>query len=126
VIGRDLLTSGSQTRMQNWPKAVQDADMCITIKPDWGKGYGRKGAALHGMGDLEGAHKAYKAGLAIEPGVLSCSATPEQPNLFERFVRCVLSAHMHVRRMPVHHVFAHITVSKRREGESCPVLLLLK
>lgn len=54
---------------QNWPKAVQDADMCITIKPDWGKGYGRKGAALHGMGDLEGAHKAYKAGLAIEPGL---------------------------------------------------------
>jgi len=54
---------------QNWPKAIDDADKCISIKPDWGKGYGRKGAALHGMGDLEGAHKAYKAGLAIEPGL---------------------------------------------------------
>jgi len=55
---------------QNWPKAIEDGEKCITIKPDWGKGYGRKGAALHGAGDLEGAHKAYKAGLAIEPGLL--------------------------------------------------------
>ncbi len=54
--------------VQNWIKAVEDAEKCISIKPDWGKGYGRKGAALHGMGDLEGAHKAYTAGLAVEPG----------------------------------------------------------
>ena len=47
---------------------MEDAEKCISIKPDWGKGYGRKGAALHGMGDLEGAHKAYTAGLAVEPG----------------------------------------------------------
>ena len=58
---------------QNWAQAVEDADKCISIKPDWGKGYGRKGAALHGKGDLEGAHKAYKAGLAIEPGLAMLS-----------------------------------------------------
>lgn len=54
---------------QNWAKAIEDADKCISIKPDWGKGYGRKGAAMHGAGDLEGAHKTYKAGLAVEPGL---------------------------------------------------------
>eukprot|EP00960_Hanusia_phi_P077617 768717-Hanusia_phi.AAC.8 len=48
--------------------ALKDAEMCISIKPDWGKGYGRKGAALHGKGDFEGALKAYKDGLAHEPG----------------------------------------------------------
>ena len=58
---------------QNWAQAVEDADKCISIKPDWGKGYGRKGAALHGKGDLEGAHKAYKAGLAIQPGLAMLS-----------------------------------------------------
>jgi hypothetical protein len=54
--------------VKNWMKAVEDAEKCISIKPDWGKGYGRKGAALHGMGDLEGAHKVYTDGLAVEPG----------------------------------------------------------
>jgi len=54
--------------LQDWTKAIDDANKCISIKPDWGKGYGRKGAALHGAGDLEGAQKAYKDGLAVEPG----------------------------------------------------------
>ena len=113
--------------MQNWPKAVEDADKCITIKPDWGKGYGRKGAALHGMGDLEGAHKAYKAGLAVEPGVLSCLTTPSNQTCLNVSWRCELNAHTGVRRMPVHpDVFAHIAVCERREDESCPALSLLE
>ena len=68
-----LLLSGRQMtdvcqNTQDWAKAIDDANKCISIKADWGKGYGRKGAALHGAGDLEGAHKAYKDGLAVEPG----------------------------------------------------------
>lgn len=42
---------------------MKDADKTIEIKPDWPKGYGRKGAALHGKGDLLGANDAYEAGL---------------------------------------------------------------
>lgn len=38
------------------------------MKADWGKGWGRKGAALHGLGDLEGAQGAYEEGLKLEPG----------------------------------------------------------
>ena len=53
---------------QDWAKAIHDANKCISVKPDWGKGYGRKGAALYGAGDLEGALKAYTDGLAVEPG----------------------------------------------------------
>jgi stress-induced-phosphoprotein 1 len=37
------------------------------MAPKWGKGYGRKGAALTGLGQGGEAVKAYTAGLAIEP-----------------------------------------------------------
>ena len=72
-----LLLSGRQMtdvcqNTQDWAKAIDDANKCISIKADWGKGYGRKGAALHGAGDLEGAQKAYKDGLAVEPGLATC------------------------------------------------------
>jgi len=35
---------------------------------DWGKGYGRKGAALVGLGQAGEGVKAYLAGLQVEPG----------------------------------------------------------
>ncbi|KAJ1472225.1 hypothetical protein T484DRAFT_1915103 [Baffinella frigidus] len=52
--------------LAQWDKALGDADMCISLKPDWGKGYARCGAAHHGRGDLPGA---YKQGLTVEPGL---------------------------------------------------------
>ncbi len=67
-----LPVSSPAGMLQDWAKAIEDADACIRIKPDWGKGYGRKGAALHGMGDLEAAHKTYQQGLQVEPGVSRC------------------------------------------------------
>ena len=33
-------------------KALEDANKVTEIKPDWSKGWGRKGTALHGEGDL--------------------------------------------------------------------------
>uniref|UniRef100_A0A7S4NTQ4 STI1 domain-containing protein n=1 Tax=Guillardia theta TaxID=55529 RepID=A0A7S4NTQ4_GUITH len=61
--------SASYAGLHKYDQALNDAEKCIAIKPDWGKGYGRKGAAMHGMGDFEGALKAYKDGLAHEPGL---------------------------------------------------------
>ena len=72
---------------QNWAQAVEDADKCISIKPDWVKGYGRKGAALHGKGDLEGAYKAYKAGLAIQPGLAMLSNGIAKVEVYRRLLR---------------------------------------
>ena len=45
------------------------AATCIEAKPDWGKGYGRKGAALHGLGRFDQAIAAYEKGLDVEPGL---------------------------------------------------------
>eukprot|EP00606_Chrysophyceae_sp_TOSAG23-5_P001077 GSChrysophyteH2.ASY1.ANO1.1454.1 assembled CDS len=46
--------------------AAADADKCIEIKPDWTKGYLRKGQALTKAADFEGARTALKAGLKVD------------------------------------------------------------
>lgn len=47
--------------------ALKDADKCIEIKPDWPKGYGRKGAALHGLKRYDDAIKIYETALEKFP-----------------------------------------------------------
>eukprot|EP00002_Diphylleia_rotans_P014396 TRINITY_DN2805_c0_g1_i1.p1 TRINITY_DN2805_c0_g1~~TRINITY_DN2805_c0_g1_i1.p1 ORF type:complete len:569 (+),score=168.32 TRINITY_DN2805_c0_g1_i1:83-1789(+) len=59
--------SASYASLRNYEKALTDADMTIKIKPDWAKGYSRKGAALQGAGRLEEAVQVYKKGLDVEP-----------------------------------------------------------
>jgi len=61
--------SAAYCGMQKYEEALSDATKCIEMKPDWGKGYGRKGAALHGLGRFEHAIGAYEKGLDIEPGL---------------------------------------------------------
>lgn len=46
---------------------MKDAEKTTEIKPDWPRGWGRKGAALHGSGDLLGASDAYEEGLKHDP-----------------------------------------------------------
>lgn len=46
---------------------MNDANKCIEIKPDWAKGYGRKGLAEFKLGDTEKALEAYKKGLELDP-----------------------------------------------------------
>ena len=51
---------------KKWDKALEDALACIQAKPDFPKGWSRKGAALVGQGDREGAVKAYKKCLDLD------------------------------------------------------------
>ncbi|KAA8645600.1 hypothetical protein EYZ11_001812 [Aspergillus tanneri] len=51
-----------------YQKALDDANKATEIKPDWSKGWSRKGAACRGLGDLLAAHDAYEEALKIEPG----------------------------------------------------------
>jgi tetratricopeptide (TPR) repeat protein len=48
--------------------ALKDAEKCISLNPEWPKGYGRKGAALHKMEAYDKAIKAYEDGLKVAPG----------------------------------------------------------
>lgn len=59
--------SAAYASKKDYEKALTDANKVTEIKPDWAKGWGRKGAAMHGLGDLLGAHDAYEEGLKVEP-----------------------------------------------------------
>ncbi|EGX48499.1 hypothetical protein AOL_s00080g128 [Orbilia oligospora ATCC 24927] len=58
--------SGSHASLKNFDEALKDATKCTEIKPDWSKGWSRKGAALHGTGDLIGAIDAYEEALKLD------------------------------------------------------------
>ena len=59
--------SAAYASKKDWDAALKDAEKTTEIKPDWPKGWGRKGAALHGSGDLLGAYDAYEEGLKQDP-----------------------------------------------------------
>lgn len=44
--------SGAYASTKDFQSALDDAEKTIEIKPDWAKGWGRKGSALHGLGML--------------------------------------------------------------------------
>jgi stress-induced-phosphoprotein 1 len=47
--------SACYASLRDFEKALADANKTIEVNPGWSKGYGRKGAALHGLGDLGNA-----------------------------------------------------------------------
>ncbi|CAJ2500786.1 Uu.00g036390.m01.CDS01 [Anthostomella pinea] len=59
--------SAAYASKRDWTHALEDAKKTTEIKPDWPRGWGRKGAALHGSGDLLGANDAYEEGLKLDP-----------------------------------------------------------
>lgn len=59
--------SAAYAGKKDYQQALEDAEKVTEIKPDWAKGWGRKGAAMHGLGDLLGAHDAYEEGLKLDP-----------------------------------------------------------
>ena len=64
--------SAAYASQGSWDKAHADACRCVELRPGWGKGYARKGAALVGQGQAGEALKVYKQGLAAEPGNAAC------------------------------------------------------
>lgn len=59
--------SAAYASKKEWDNALKDAEKTTELKPDWPKGWGRKGTALYGKGDLVGAHDAYEQGLKLDP-----------------------------------------------------------
>ncbi|RNF26824.1 stress-induced protein sti1 [Trypanosoma conorhini] len=65
--------SACHAALHQYPSALQDAEKCVSIKPDWVKGYVRQGAALHGLRRYDEAAAAYNKGLAVDPANTACT-----------------------------------------------------
>ncbi|ROT75444.1 putative stress-induced-phosphoprotein 1 [Penaeus vannamei] len=81
--------SAAYAKMEKYHEALLDADKTVLYKPDWGKGYSRKGAALTYLGRLTEAVAAYEKGLQLDPnnqqlkdGLAECRAkrNPTRPS----------------------------------------------
>ena len=59
--------SGAYSSVNQFQSALNDAQKCINLAAGWAKGYGRKAAALVGLGRVAQAVDCYRQGLAIEP-----------------------------------------------------------
>ncbi|EXJ87505.1 stress-induced-phosphoprotein 1 [Capronia epimyces CBS 606.96] len=59
--------SGAYASLRDYQKALEDAEKTVEIKSDWAKGWGRKGTAQHGLGDLVGAKDSFEQALKLEP-----------------------------------------------------------
>eukprot|EP00921_Rhytidocystis_pertsovi_P011057 GHVQ01017816.1.p1 GENE.GHVQ01017816.1~~GHVQ01017816.1.p1 ORF type:complete len:549 (-),score=83.33 GHVQ01017816.1:1872-3518(-) len=59
--------SGAYASLHKYKEALQDAEKCVKLKPDWPKGYSRKGLALHNLGKSDEAETTYNQGLKIDP-----------------------------------------------------------
>ena len=59
--------SGAYASLKQWNLAFDDAQKTTELKPDWSKGWARKGTALHGQGDLVDAVDAYDEALKLDP-----------------------------------------------------------
>lgn len=58
--------SAAYLKLGDAPRALADAEQCVTLKPDWPKGFSRKGAALYQLGRFADAQRAYTDGLALQ------------------------------------------------------------
>lgn len=59
--------SAAYASLKQWSEAVGDAKKTTELRPEWGKGWSRLGAALQGQGKMKEANEAFAKGLEIDP-----------------------------------------------------------
>ncbi|XP_015522942.2 stress-induced-phosphoprotein 1 [Neodiprion lecontei] len=59
--------SAAYAKAEKYEQALDDAAKTVELKPDWVKGYSRKGSALAYLGRLDESIKAYEEGLKLDP-----------------------------------------------------------
>ena len=61
--------SACYAEIGKYEEALDDGKQCVSLKPDWAKGYGRVGLALFKLGKVDEAKKAYQDGMYSVPSV---------------------------------------------------------
>ena len=64
--------SAANYQLKKYDEALADAEQCISIKPDWSKGYQRKGMAQQAKGSLDGAVESYSKGVELDANNTQC------------------------------------------------------
>lgn len=59
--------SACYASLEDYDKALEDGTQCVKLKPDWPKGYTRKGLAEFFLMKYDDAVETYKAGLKLAP-----------------------------------------------------------
>lgn len=59
--------SACYANLEKYEDALEDANKCIELKPDFARGYGRKGLAEFYLDKFEEAKKTYEQGLKLDP-----------------------------------------------------------
>uniref|UniRef100_A0A7S3C808 Uncharacterized protein n=1 Tax=Chloropicon roscoffensis TaxID=1461544 RepID=A0A7S3C808_9CHLO len=70
--------SAALLQLNKVTKAMADAEECIRLKPDWEKGYFRKGNAFETLAKTEEALEAYKIAAEKNPDSRDCSNKVKQ------------------------------------------------
>ena len=61
--------SAAYAQMKDWDKALEDGKKCVEVDPTFAKGYGRAGAAFHGLGQYAEAIDIFSKGLEVDGSV---------------------------------------------------------
>eukprot|EP01044_Picomonas_judraskeda_P018132 COSAG03_NODE_3536_length_1961_cov_2.366273_2_plen_309_part_01 len=70
--------SAAHASKKAFTEALNDAEKCVQMEPSFARGFGRKGAALYGLGRYADAIVAYKRGLKEDGGNAALKAGLEQ------------------------------------------------
>lgn len=95
--------SGAYASLKQFENALKDAEMCVKLKPDWAKGYSRKGLAEFNLGRLRDAEATYSKGLTVDPNNQSLQAALSEIKQSEasmREVQAMMAATQAVRSHP--------------------------
>jgi stress-induced-phosphoprotein 1 len=120
-----LLTARHQTvqaSLKNWDAALEDAEKCVEMKPEWPKGYSRLGGALYGKRKFGDAVAAYKKGLNIDGSNATLQAGLRDAEAAQRGpgARAARSTTLH--RLLLHFLFALQDGCKHDFPFHCPCL----
>lgn len=73
--------------LDRFDEALDDAENVVRLRPDWPKGYFRKGAALYGLGRYEDAVIAFMQCLALDKDVSSAKEFLSKVNSIIMYIK---------------------------------------